>query len=258
MDALAPFRQLWAVDFEFAAPAGERPIPLCVVARELRTGRLVRTWLAGGAPLAPPYPTGPDVLFVAYSASAELGCHLALGWPAPARALDLFAEYRCLTSGLPTPCGNGLLGASAYFGLDALGAAEKESMRQLAVRGGPFTAEERGALLNYCQSDVDALARLLPTLLARIMSPSLGAVGRHKALGQALLRGRYMAAAARMEWNGVPTDMQALEKLRTHWDRIKGRLIAAVDAPYGAYVPTRRREAAQLVADAPGERLIGR
>jgi hypothetical protein len=241
MEALAAFRQLWAVDFEFMAPAGERPIPVCVVARELRTGRLLRTWLADGAPVVPPYPTGPDALFVAYYASAELGCHLALGWPMPARVLDLFAEFRCITSGRPTPCGNGLLGALAYFGLDALDAAEKESMRQLAMRGGPFTAEERRSLLDYCQTDVDALARLLPAMLPRIVLPSLDAEGHRKALGQALLRGRYMAAAARMEHNGVPLDAEALDKLWTQWDRIKGRLVAAVDAPYGVYVPTGQR-----------------
>ena len=43
-----PYRKVWAVDFEFTAPPGERPAPLCVVARDLHTGRLVRRWLAGG------------------------------------------------------------------------------------------------------------------------------------------------------------------------------------------------------------------
>jgi hypothetical protein len=242
VDALAPFREAWAVDFEFTAPPGERPIPLCVVARELRTGRLMRTWLADGAPVSPPYPNGTDVLFVAYYASAELGCHLALDWPMPTRILDLFAEFRCLASGLSTPCGNGLLGALAYFGLDALDAAEKESMRQLAMRGGPYVAEERRALLDYCQTDVDALARLFPVLLPKIVPPSLDAAGRRKALGQALLRGRYMAAAARMESNGVPLDVEALARLRDNWDRIKGRLVAAVDASYGVYVPAGQRD----------------
>ena len=36
---------VWAADFEFAAPPGGRPVPLCLVARELRSGRLVRLWL---------------------------------------------------------------------------------------------------------------------------------------------------------------------------------------------------------------------
>jgi DNA polymerase I len=69
---------------------------------------------------------------VAYYASAELGCHLALGWPMPCRILDLCAEFRRATSGLPVPCGRGLLGALTFHGLDAMDAAEKDEMRQLA------------------------------------------------------------------------------------------------------------------------------
>ncbi len=229
MDCHWPYREIWAVDFEFQALDGERPTPLCVVARELRSHRLVCLWLARGAPVRPPYGVGADSLFVAFYASAELSCHLALDWPAPVRILDLFAEFRNLTNGLPVPCGNGLLGALAYFGLDALGAAEKASMRDLAIRGGPFTACEQAALLEYCQSDVDALARLLAAMQPKIDLP------------RALLRGRYMAAAARMEWNGVPIDGEALARLRSHWEAIKGRLVAAVDASYGVYVPTGQR-----------------
>jgi hypothetical protein len=213
-------------NFEFTAPPGERPLLLCLVARELRSGRLVKTWLDAAQSAAPFHPFGQDALFVAYYASAELGCYLALDWPMPVRILDLFAEFRCLTSGLPVPCGYGLLGALAYFGVDGLAAAEKEDMRQLAIRGGPYTAAERLALLDYCQSDVDALARLLPAMLSRIDLP------------RALLRGRYMAAVARMEWNGVPVDAGTLARLRAHWTEVKGRLIAAVDRDYKVFVPT--------------------
>jgi hypothetical protein len=211
------------------------------VARELRTGALVRLWLADGAPLAPPLDTDDDALFVAYYAPAELGCFLALDWPFPARTLDLYAEFKCLTSGLPVPCGRGLLGALAYFGLDGLTAAEKDDMRQLASRGGPYTAGERQALLDYCQSDVDGLARLLPAMLPRIVPPALDAHGRHKALGQALLRGRYMAAVARMERTGVPIDAETLARLRDSWPAIKGRLIAEVNREYGVFAPAGQR-----------------
>jgi hypothetical protein len=43
VDAL-PFREIWLVDFEFAAAEGERPVVRCMVALELRTGKLVRIW----------------------------------------------------------------------------------------------------------------------------------------------------------------------------------------------------------------------
>jgi hypothetical protein len=117
----------------------------------------------------------------------------------------------------------------AYFGLDSIAAAEKECMRQLAMRGGPYSSEEQAALLDYCQTDVDALARLLPVMLPKIDLP------------RALLRGRFMAAAARMEWNGTPIDVEALDRLRQNWTQIKGRLIAAVDAEYGVFVPAGQR-----------------
>jgi DNA polymerase-1 len=54
-------------------------------------------------------------------------------------------------------------------------------------------------------------------------------------LPRALLRGRYMAAAAAMEWNGVPTDTTTLELLRKHWTDIQDDLIAAIDVDYGVF-----------------------
>ena len=122
-----------------------------------------------------------------------------------------------------------MLGALAHFGLGALDAAEKDEMRALAMREGPHTDAERMALLDYCQSDADSLVRLLPRMLPVIDLP------------RALLRGRYMAAAARMEWNGVPIDTDALTAIRPNWDAIKAQLVREVDREYGVYVPTGQR-----------------
>jgi hypothetical protein len=107
--------------------------------------------------------------------------------------------------------------------LEGLAAVEKDSMRELAQRGEPFSADERRALLNYCETDVDALARLLPAMLPGID------------LLRALLRGQYMAAVSRMEWAGVPIDADALDTLRTSWTAIQDRLIECVDAGRGIY-----------------------
>lgn len=68
------------------------------------------------------------------------------------------------THGLALSCGAGLLGALAWFGLDGIDVTEKGTMRELALRGGPWMDEEKPALLDYCESDVVALARLLPRL----------------------------------------------------------------------------------------------
>ncbi|MGA2255665.1 MAG: DNA polymerase, partial [Thermoguttaceae bacterium] len=52
---------------------------------------------------------------------------------------------------------------------------------------------------------------------------------------RALFRGRYMAAAARIEWNGIPIDVEALRTLRANWDGIHDRLINKIDQDFGVY-----------------------
>jgi hypothetical protein len=216
------FREIVLIDFEFVAVPGERPEPVCMVARELRSGRVFHVWQDQFGS-APPYAIGPDVLFVAYYASAELGCYRVLGWPVPERILDLYVEFRNHTNGRSFHGGNGLLGALTYFKLDTVGADEKEQMRALIMRGGPWSCEERQAILGQCASDVDALSRLLPA-----MAP-------HIDLARALLRGRYMAAAAVMEHTGTPIDVETLGLLRKHWTGIQNALIAEIDADYHVF-----------------------
>ena len=220
---LPPFDEIWAVDFEFGGGPGENPKPICLVAWELRSGQKIRVWQDEFGDV-PPYPTGPNSLFIAYYASAEIGCHLALDWPVPKRVLDLFTEFRHHTNGLPTLCGASLLGALTHYGLDGIGAIEKQEMRELVLRGGPWSEDEKKAILDYCESDAAALARLLPVMLAHIDLP------------RALLRGRYMVASARMERNGVPIDVVTLERLRLYWSDIQDQLIAEIDRDYGVYV----------------------
>lgn len=224
MKGLEGFEEIWAADFEYSAPAGHRPAPICLVATELRTGRHLRLWEDQLARMAaPPFRTDGRALFVAYAAAAEFGCFHVLGWKPPARVLDLFFEFRAATNGLPVPSGNGLLGALVYHGLPAMEAAEKESLRALAIRGGPFTDSERAALLDYCAEDVAALARLLPAMLPRIDLP------------RALLRGRYAWAAAAMEHCGIPIDVPAFEHLKSRWGDVRGQLVAEVDSRYGVF-----------------------
>jgi hypothetical protein len=216
------FREIVVADFEFAALPGNRPEPVCLVAHELRSGRRFRIWQDQWGP-APPYATGPDVLFVAYYASAELGCFRVLGWPVPERILDLFCEFRARTNGLDTPAGNGLLGALAYFGLDGIGASEKKELQE-AIGAGPWEGRfSRQEILDYCEGDVTALGRLLPAMLSGIDLP------------RALLRGRYMAAAAAMEYAGTPIDVPMLELFRARWTDIQDQLIAEIDANYGVF-----------------------
>jgi hypothetical protein len=219
---LEAFREAVVADFEFATMPGERPEPVCLVAHELKSGRRVRIWQDQFGP-APPYATGPDVLFVAYYASAELGCYRVLGWPIPERIVDLFAEFRNHTNGLYTPDGASLLGALTYFGLDGIGATEKREI-QVAIGHNTWRNQfSRAEILDYCERDVEALKRLL------------GAIAPIIDLPRALLRGRYMAAAAAMEHAGTPIDTASLALFRQRWTDIQHDLIAEIDSAYGVY-----------------------
>jgi hypothetical protein len=145
--------------------------------------------------------------------------------------LDLYAEFRNETNGLPLPEGRNLLSALSYHGIASITKAEKNTERDLVLRGGPWTMSERCRILDYCQSDVDCLGPLLERMLPAIRS-------RRKGLGQALLRGRYMAAVARIEATGVPIDVNLLSQIRSRWDAIKLDLVRAVDKDYGVYEGT--------------------
>lgn len=221
------FREIWVVDFEFRAAPGERPDPVCLVANEVNSGKQIRLWeneLKNGQC---PYSTGPDSLVVAYYASAEMSCHLALGWPLPCHVLDLYAEFRVETNGKVLPVSNGLLGALAHYGHNGISALEKDAMRDLVLRGGPYTCAEQRSILDYCESDVTATAQLLSSMQEFIFEAPR--------LGHALLRGRYTKAVAHIESNGIPVDGELLAQLRLQWSSLQDRLIARVDDRYHVY-----------------------
>lgn len=228
------FREIWAVDFEFHQPPGERPDPICMVAHDILSGRTLSLWIDDLRGLSsPPYGVGPESLFVAYYASADLNCHLALGWGLPANVLDLYAEFRLQVNGLPCPLEGkvsyGLVSALRWCGLDAMSMAEKDCFRQLAIRGGPFNSREQADLLKYCEADVMALPGLLEKLDAGLFGhPGLDLHG-------AVIRGEYVKAIAAMESRGIPIDERAWNTLEEYWPRVIRRLIGEVDQQYGVY-----------------------
>ena len=197
--------------------------------RSSAPAKIWRLWRDEFGP-EPPFPIGADALFVSFTASAELGCFLALGWPMPARILDLSAEYRLLRN-LDYPRGTpkelrekkGLVDACRFFGISAIGAGEKSVIRRRILEGEPFSEEEREAILDYCSGDVFPLEKLLV------------AMGPHIDLPRALLRGRHEITVATIENIGIPTDVEMLTAFRENWTRIQDDLIAKLDADFHVY-----------------------
>lgn len=224
-----PFKEIWAVDFEFhqGGVEGNQQIPVCMVGKELRTGKYVRIWQDEFSD-TPPYPIHNDSLIVAYFASAEIHCHLSLNWPIPENLIDCFAEFRVLTNGGSTIRGNGLIGALTYFGISSIDSEEKTSMRDLILSCGPWTPNEKKDILDYCQSDVDALERLFPALVNKLSD-------RPYWLEHALNRGNYSIASGYMEYNGIPLDVDLVNKLQTNWPKVVESLIAEIAEEYPVF-----------------------
>src|SRR4029077_15487645 len=126
-------------------------------------------------------------------------------------------------NGLSLPNGAGLLGALTYFGIDGIDMTEKQDLRALILSGGPWSADDRAAILEYCASDVLALERLLAAMLPRIDLP------------RALLRGPFIKTPAATEGNAIPIDPTTPDLVRRHWTGIQDELIADIDRDYGVF-----------------------
>ena len=224
-----PFKNIFVVDFEFVSDPGERQKPVCVVFHEINSGETKKVWLEGKDPLTltPPYPISESDLFVAYFSSAEWNCHLALGWPLPENVIDLYAEFRNMTNGLPG-VSKKLLGACQHYGVTTISELEKESARQRIMRGPPYTEEEKCYIMEYCASDVFETAELFETMKE---DPNFDT-------DRALLRGRYMGAVATMEYGGIPIDLETLTALKENWIQIQEKLILEIDRDFGVYEGT--------------------
>jgi DNA polymerase-1 len=219
------FEEVVLVDFEFNGGThnprndGNRPHVVCLVAHELRSGRRFRVWhdqLGSEAP----YRSDNKTMFIAFYAAAELSCHLSLGWELPRYVLDFFIEFRRLTnhSGEHQPKA-GLLAALDHFRLDSIETQAKEHWRDVVLRGGPWTEQERDGILDYCESDVDALRKLFDVMPIQN-------------LGHSLIHGSYMRADAWMRHRGIPLDRGLCLDLATHWDALRSELVDDLNTRY--------------------------
>jgi hypothetical protein len=232
-----PFREIWCVDTEYypgpgranGGRDGDLITPLCLGAREMRSGRTVRLWQDDLGPF-PPYRLDADALIVGYMISAEFGSHIALNWGEPARALDAYVEFRHYVNDGAAKAEDrdkgfySLAGALRYFCEDELDTTHKKDMRDRILQGPPFTDAELRDILEYCDSDVQALARLVRHIVPTIRS-----------LPHALFRAKFQWAMAQAEHRGVPMDLPMLSRTRRHWAGMQADLVSEMDRPFGIY-----------------------
>jgi DNA polymerase-1 len=230
-------REIWIVDTEFypgrglanGGREGDLMTPVCLVALELRSGRLVKLWQDDFGPF-PPYRLDTDACVITYVGGAEFGTHIAVGWGQPACALDAYVEFRHLTNDGNIKSGDrekgfySLDGALRHFGGNGIDTAHKKDMRDRILQGPPFTLQERRDILDYCHSDVEALARLVPYIVPTIRS-----------LPHAYMRANFVWAVAQQEHRGIPLAQADLNRIIDRWDGMRVDLVTAMDGPFGCY-----------------------
>src|SRR6516225_12102152 len=203
--------------------------PLCLVALEMRSGRLIRL-RQDEIGRFPPYRLDNDALIVGHMLAAEFGFHIACHWGEPACALDTYLEFRHYVNDGAVKSGDrekgffGVGGALRYFLEDEIDVVRKEEMRDRILKGPPFSAQEQRDIVAYCEDDVRALTRLLPHIVPTIRS-----------LPHAMFRAKSQWAVAQQERRGTPTDGPKLTRLRRHWHGMQVDLVTELDRPFGCY-----------------------
>ena len=220
-------RELIAIDTEYVSQPGEHVIPVCVCAKSLFTGKTWRIWHRRGS--GSPFKTNPEIVYIAYSATAEWSYFLSCGWALPRSIIDLYPERSLEINGRKEPDGTRpnrkLLGAMESHGIGTRDQVAKDLNVALILRGAPYTPQEQERILDYCEEDVEDTIRLFDAML-----PSMD-------VERALHRGSYTRPIAHIEYNGIPVDVKSIAKLQANWPAIMRKLAAKVECAhhYGVY-----------------------
>ena len=205
------------IDSEFRLDENYRQHVACLVTHDWPDGASRRIWLDDDQERTFQLPCDEGTLWVSYVATAELRSMIASGHPLPLHVLDLYVENRWLHNfqeskeerkrkqdekffWLPTTL--------RRFGCDSMGAEEKEAMRDLILRGGPYNEQQKTDIIDYCEADVIALDSLLLKMLPLID------------VRRAIARGAYLIEIAKIEDRGIPIDLEKLEAIWTRRDEL--------------------------------------
>jgi DNA polymerase-1 len=249
------FGTVVVADFEYEVRPGDLSVPLCMVAyvldENLRHVRTVRQWrnMPDAAPpyftTTPPFDTGPDTLFVAYSAWAELTCFLALGWQFPAHIFDLHTAYLAASNVLlpynPDEVRKKprkrLSDACRAYGIEGWEQIDKE---EIAKDIGEGRWRERGQdrVFNYCEEDVRMSVKLLRSQLrrhcdqhGRILLPAAD-------VPRVLHWSNYSAkSVALIQARGMPVDVALWNLVQENKTAVIGGLLRQFDPSYGSDDP---------------------
>lgn len=243
------FRRIVIVDFEYEIAPGGLPKVLCMVAYVLNANlehvQTIRLW-RGEFGSRPPFDTGPDTLFCAFAAWAELIVFLQLGWEFPEHILDLHTAYLALSNilaphdysetqrrkeqkGLPDAC--------AAYGIRGWERFAKKTIAK-DIGEGRWQVWGQPVVFDYNEEDV---ARTLDLLRAMLRGPNrLGftseiyRVTTGVDIDRVIDWSNYSAkAVAKIQARGMPIDMHYWNVVQENKALVVGELIRQHDPSFG-------------------------
>jgi hypothetical protein len=230
------WRRVWVVDTEYKSVAAGLQIPHCLCAIDLISRERLDLWLEPGTPC--PFAMAADELFILWAADADILTLIAMGWPAPLNVVDPRVGWMRIDNGGDQfkpggkeKKGYSLLDAARTFHVPAIPDSVKKYWRDIAIRGGPFTEEEKTGLIRYCRSDVDCTVRVLLELW------DAAGFADSRTFHQALIFGRFFTAAARCYVTAIPLNMPAMKRLIRHAGAARLGLIQAKGDTFPIYRP---------------------
>jgi hypothetical protein len=234
------FTTINVCDFEYEIEDGGLPCVLCMVVyvlnENLQHVRTIRLW-RGDFGSTPPFDVGPDALFVAYSAWAEMTCFKALGWQFPVHIFDLHTAYLA-ASNILRPYNpdeirkrerKRLSDACRAYGIEGWENIDKPAIAK-AIAEGRWREYGKEVVLDYNEEDVKMSVKLLRAQLRRycdqrghILLPAADVPrvlhwSNYSAKAVALIQARGMPIDVPL-WNLVQENKLAvIEELRRQFD----------------------------------------
>jgi len=234
------FKNIVVCDFEYEIADGDLPDVLCMVAyvydSNLYHVDTIKLWRDDFKP-TPPFDVGPDTLFVAYSAWAEITCFLVLGWQLPVHVFDLHTSYLAVSNVLrPLDVDSErprkrLSDACRTYGIDGWERIIKDVISK-DIGEGRWRLHGREAVLQYCEEDVRASGLLLRRQLTgwRGLPPV--------DVERVLHWSNYSAiAVARIQARGMPIDVDLWDKVQEHKGAVVRELLRRHDPSHGSCEP---------------------
>ena len=229
-------------DFEYEIDDNGLPEVLCMVAyvldSNLRHMRTIRIW-RGEFGTTPPFDIGPDALFVAYCAWAEMTCFMMLGWQFPVHIFDLHTAYLAASNILLPHDPDEVRKKPRKRLSDACRAYDIVGWEiSTRKRSHVTSAKAAGAIMvkkpsyDYCEEDVRASALLLRAQLCG--RPGLPAANVERVLHWS----NYSAKAiAQIQARGMPINVPLWNLVQENKAAVIGELLRQFDPSYGSDNP---------------------